>query len=132
MQRKGAQSAPVRHQPPDARGVDLRGGSPPAQIRGAEACLTEVRPVEVAALSGTTLNSNATFNRATLKLRGMALRMNAQIRSPLWIAHTQHDYADMLLHRSHPGHRDKALQLLDEALTTAEQLGLKAPIRRNH
>jgi DNA-binding SARP family transcriptional activator len=54
-----------------------------------------------------------------------ALKMNAQIRSPLWIAHTQHDYAHMLLLRDDPGDNDKALQLLTEALATAEQLGLK-------
>ena len=55
-----------------------------------------------------------------------ALATNAQIRSPLWIAHTQHDYARMLLRRGHPGDRHKARQLLKQALVTAEQLGLKA------
>jgi DNA-binding SARP family transcriptional activator len=55
-----------------------------------------------------------------------ALTMNAQIRSPLWIAHTQHDYARMLLARRQPGDHDKALELLNEALAAAEQLGLKA------
>jgi tetratricopeptide (TPR) repeat protein len=52
-----------------------------------------------------------------------ALTMNMQIRSPLWVAHTQHDYARMLL-RNHAGDREKALELLDEALATAEALGL--------
>jgi hypothetical protein len=52
--------------------------------------------------------------------------MNAQIRSPLWIAHTQHDYARMLLLRNHRSDRDKAHKLLTQALTSAEQLGLKA------
>ncbi len=55
-----------------------------------------------------------------------ALKMNAQIRSPLWIAYTQHDYARMLLLRNHAGDTDKALQLLTEALAVAKQLGLKA------
>jgi DNA-binding SARP family transcriptional activator/tetratricopeptide (TPR) repeat protein len=55
-----------------------------------------------------------------------ALAMNAQIRSPLWIAHTQHDYARMLLLRDHPGDDDRALQLFEQALVTAERLGLKA------
>jgi tetratricopeptide (TPR) repeat protein len=54
-----------------------------------------------------------------------ALTMNAQIRSPLLIAHTQHDYAHMLLLRNHAGDNHKALQLLTEVLATAEQLGLK-------
>jgi DNA-binding SARP family transcriptional activator len=55
-----------------------------------------------------------------------ALNMNIQIRSPLWIAHTQHDYARMLLLRNGPGDRDKARDLLTRALTTADVLGLKA------
>jgi tetratricopeptide (TPR) repeat protein len=55
-----------------------------------------------------------------------ALKMNTKIRSPLWIAYTQHDYARMLLLRKGPGDRDTALELLDQALATADQLGLKA------
>jgi DNA-binding SARP family transcriptional activator/Mrp family chromosome partitioning ATPase len=55
-----------------------------------------------------------------------ALAMNAQIRSPLWIGHTQHDYARMLLLRNHSGDRDKALELLNDALATAKELGLPA------
>ena len=55
-----------------------------------------------------------------------ALKMNAQIRSPLWTAHTQHDYARMLLLRNHRGDNDKALQLLTETLNTTEELGLTA------
>jgi DNA-binding SARP family transcriptional activator/tetratricopeptide (TPR) repeat protein len=55
-----------------------------------------------------------------------ALEMNTQIRSPLWVAHTRHDYARMLLLRNRPGDRDKAVELLEQALATAEQLGLKA------
>jgi tetratricopeptide (TPR) repeat protein len=55
-----------------------------------------------------------------------ALRMNTQIRSPLWTAHTQHDYAQMLLARGEPSDSDQALDLLDHALATAEHLGLKA------
>jgi hypothetical protein len=44
----------------------------------------------------------------------------------LWIAHTQHDYANMLRLRDQPGDRDKALELLGQALGTTQQLGLKA------
>jgi tetratricopeptide (TPR) repeat protein len=55
-----------------------------------------------------------------------ALTMNSQIRSPIWIAHTQHDYAHTLLQRSHPGDRDAARELLKQALATADRLGLKA------
>ena len=55
-----------------------------------------------------------------------ALRMNAKIRSPLWIAHTQHDYARTLLRRDQRGDREHALELLRAALATADELGLKA------
>lgn len=55
-----------------------------------------------------------------------ALEMNAQIRSPLWIAHTEHDYTRMLLARGEGGDDDKALDLLEHALATAEELGLEA------
>jgi DNA-binding SARP family transcriptional activator len=65
------------------------------------------------------------FNEATQHFEH-ALRMNARIRAPIWIAHTQHDYARMLLLRNHVGDRHKAVDLLEAALTAAEQLGLKA------
>jgi len=55
-----------------------------------------------------------------------ALQMNTQIRAPLWIAQTQHDYARMLLLRNDPGDRDKAFELLEQALATAQDLGLTA------
>jgi DNA-binding SARP family transcriptional activator len=55
-----------------------------------------------------------------------ALEMNTKIRSPLWVAHTQHDYARTLLRRDQPGDREHALKLLDAALATANKLGLKA------
>jgi DNA-binding SARP family transcriptional activator/tetratricopeptide (TPR) repeat protein len=52
-----------------------------------------------------------------------ALECNTRIRSPLWVAHTQHDYARMLLLRGRPDDRDRARELLDEALATVEELG---------
>jgi DNA-binding SARP family transcriptional activator/tetratricopeptide (TPR) repeat protein len=55
-----------------------------------------------------------------------AIAMNAQIRSPLWVAHTRHDYAHMLLAREQPGDTGKALELLEQALAAAQELGLKA------
>jgi predicted ATPase len=55
-----------------------------------------------------------------------ALAMNAKIRSPLWVAHTRHQYAYTLLRRDAPGDREHALALLDTALGTADKLELKA------
>jgi class 3 adenylate cyclase/tetratricopeptide (TPR) repeat protein len=55
-----------------------------------------------------------------------ALEMNTRAGSRPWVAHTQHDYAHMLVARGEPGDRDKALELLTYALDTAQELGMKA------
>jgi tetratricopeptide (TPR) repeat protein len=55
-----------------------------------------------------------------------ALEMNARIHARPYLAHTQQQYAEMLLSRAQPGDRDKAMALLDEALTIASQLGMGA------
>jgi tetratricopeptide (TPR) repeat protein len=55
-----------------------------------------------------------------------ALEMNARIRSPLWVAHTQYEYARMLLLRDRADDRERSLGLLEEAGATAQGLGLKA------
>jgi predicted ATPase/class 3 adenylate cyclase/DNA-binding CsgD family transcriptional regulator len=55
-----------------------------------------------------------------------ALAMNTTMRARPWLAHTQHDYATMLLARNQPGDADKAASLLHEALTTARELGMRA------
>ena len=59
-----------------------------------------------------------------------ALAMNARMGARPWLAHTQHQYAVMLLARNQPGDRDKAMSLLQEALTTARALGMHALERR--
>jgi DNA-binding CsgD family transcriptional regulator len=59
-----------------------------------------------------------------------ALAMNARMGARPWLAHTQHQYAVMLLARHQPGDRDKAMSLLHEALTTASELGMQALERR--
>jgi len=55
-----------------------------------------------------------------------ALAMNARMGARPWLAHTQYQYATMLLARSQPGDREKAVSLLDEALITARELGMHA------
>jgi DNA-binding NarL/FixJ family response regulator len=52
-----------------------------------------------------------------------ALKRNAP--SPPWLAHTQYDYARMLLARSGPSRSQKAVDLLEEALGTAQGLGMR-------
>jgi DNA-binding SARP family transcriptional activator/tetratricopeptide (TPR) repeat protein len=55
-----------------------------------------------------------------------ALATNTRIGSPLWMAHTRHDWARMLLLRDRPGDADTALELLRQALAAAEELELQA------
>ena len=54
-----------------------------------------------------------------------ALEMNAKMGARPWLAHTQHDYADMLLRHDEPGDREKALELVSEALNAAQEMGMK-------
>ena len=55
-----------------------------------------------------------------------ALTMNTRMGARPWLAHTQHQYAIMLLARAQPGDRDRAMTMLDAALTTARELGMRA------
>jgi DNA-binding CsgD family transcriptional regulator len=55
-----------------------------------------------------------------------ALAMNANMGARTWLAHTQHDYAAILVARNQPGDTEKAAALLQEALTTARDLGIQA------
>jgi class 3 adenylate cyclase len=55
-----------------------------------------------------------------------ALAMNARMEARPWLAHTQHQYATMLLARDQPGDREKARDLLKAALLTARELGMRA------
>jgi DNA-binding SARP family transcriptional activator/tetratricopeptide (TPR) repeat protein len=59
-----------------------------------------------------------------------ALDMNTSIRSPLWTAHTQYEYARMLRLRGRPCDHSRAQTLLTPATATAEKLGLHALSRR--
>jgi DNA-binding NarL/FixJ family response regulator len=59
-----------------------------------------------------------------------ALAMNARMGARPWLAHTQYQYAVMLLARNQSGDRDKAVSLLHEALTTARELGMQALEKR--
>jgi DNA-binding CsgD family transcriptional regulator len=54
-----------------------------------------------------------------------ALEMNTRMGAKPWVAWTQYDYGKMLLNRRQPGDRKKAHGLLNEALDTAQALGMK-------
>jgi DNA-binding NarL/FixJ family response regulator len=55
-----------------------------------------------------------------------ALAMNTRTGARPWLAHTQHDYATMLLTRGEPEDQARAMILLESALTTARALGMRA------
>jgi DNA-binding winged helix-turn-helix (wHTH) protein/tetratricopeptide (TPR) repeat protein len=55
-----------------------------------------------------------------------ALAMNTRMEARPWLAHTQHQYATMLLTRDQPGDREKARALLKAALVTTRELGMRA------
>jgi class 3 adenylate cyclase len=55
-----------------------------------------------------------------------ALAMNARMEARTWLAHTQHQYAAMLLARNNSGDRERAIELLDAALATTRELGMRA------
>jgi predicted ATPase/DNA-binding NarL/FixJ family response regulator len=52
------------------------------------------------------------------------LAMNARQGARPWLAHTQHQYASMLLARNANGDRERAVALLDEALAAAREIGM--------
>ena len=55
-----------------------------------------------------------------------ALAMNARMDARTWLAHTQHQYATMLLARNASGDRERAMELLETALLTTRELGMRA------
>jgi tetratricopeptide (TPR) repeat protein len=54
-----------------------------------------------------------------------ALKMSARMGGRPFEAYTQVEYANMLVGRGHPGDREKSLTLLDQAFSTASELGMK-------
>jgi class 3 adenylate cyclase/ATP/maltotriose-dependent transcriptional regulator MalT len=55
-----------------------------------------------------------------------AMEMNRAAGARVWLAHTGHDYAAMLLHRETEGDAGQARTLLDEALVESSALGMAA------
>jgi class 3 adenylate cyclase len=59
-----------------------------------------------------------------------ALEMNERMGARPLVAWTQHEYADMLLRRGQPGDRERALELLAQALDSAQEMGMKALVEK--
>jgi hypothetical protein len=55
-----------------------------------------------------------------------SIALNERMGARPWVAHTEHDYARMLLERDGPGDRERALGLLAPCLETARELGMVA------
>jgi len=58
-----------------------------------------------------------------------ALLMNTRIGAIPSVAFTQQEYGSMLMKRGDPGDREKAHQILDQALATANEIGMHGLIR---
>ena len=59
-----------------------------------------------------------------------AIEMNTRMGARPFAARCQQEYAGMLVGRDQPGDLEKALELLTQALDTAQQLGMKALVER--
>jgi tetratricopeptide (TPR) repeat protein len=55
-----------------------------------------------------------------------ALAMNERMGARPWLAHTQNDYAQMLAARGGPGDRERAKELLGQAIATYRELGMES------
>jgi len=55
-----------------------------------------------------------------------ALQTNTEMGALPWVAHTQEDYARLLLSRNERGDRERALKLIADALATYRELGMKS------
>jgi predicted ATPase/class 3 adenylate cyclase len=55
-----------------------------------------------------------------------ALRFNLDLGASAWAARTRYEFAAMLLGRGQPGDRERALELAELALASAESLGMSA------
>ena len=59
-----------------------------------------------------------------------ALEMDRRMDARPWAAHTRHDHAAMLLARDGRGDRERAEGLLDDAISTYEELGMESWAKR--
>jgi tetratricopeptide (TPR) repeat protein len=53
-----------------------------------------------------------------------SIAISQRIGAPPWVAHARYAWADMLVRRDEPGDRERALALVGEALSAAEQMGM--------
>jgi tetratricopeptide (TPR) repeat protein len=63
-------------------------------------------------------------NRQAASYFDQAIASNARMGAIPWLAHTQRDYTQLLLTRNEPGDRDRALELIGEAIFSYERVGM--------
>ena len=68
--------------------------------------------------------SRATKERSPGSCCESGVRGSAALRP--WLARTQNDYARTLFDRDDPGDRERAQELLDQALATYRELGMES------
>ena len=61
---------------------------------------------------------------------GAAIEIEQSMSARPWLAHARHDFAAMLLARGARGDSDRARALLDDALATYAELGMRAWVVR--
>jgi tetratricopeptide (TPR) repeat protein len=59
-----------------------------------------------------------------------ALEVNSRIGARPWLAHTQEDYARLLLEHGRAQDRERATELLEAALATYRELGMAGPLAK--
>jgi tetratricopeptide (TPR) repeat protein len=92
-------------------------------------CAGELAIGSVARYLGLLAATNSRWDEAEQHFE-YALEMNARMDARPSLAHTQDDFARMLLTRDGPGDVEKAHALLSEALTTYDELGMRAAAER--
>jgi DNA-binding SARP family transcriptional activator len=95
--------------------ADLNAADPPEGARGSVARYLG----QLAAALGRHQEAADHFDRA--------VAMNRQMGAQLWLAHTQHDYAQLLLTGRAPGERKRGSLLHDAAQATYRELGIRLP-----
>jgi hypothetical protein len=59
-----------------------------------------------------------------------AIEMNTKLNAPSFLAGSQHEYGLVLLARNQPGDRDRAIEVFDRALATADGIGMRRLIEQ--
>ena len=92
--------------------AELNAADPPEGIRGAIARYLG----QLAVALGHPQDAASHFDRA--------IAINARMGARPWLAHTERDYAQMLLDRDQPSDHEHALELINDAITTYRELGM--------